>query len=70
MIRDLKSLYTAVKNNRVVLFETNLKKFHTAFSKIEPSCRKYDYFYRKFKKGKILEYLSEDEEIYFIQKLL
>ena len=70
MIRDLKSLYVAIKDNRVILFETNLKKFWIAFNKVEPNCRNYDYFYREFKKSNMLQYLNKKEEIYFIQKLL
>lgn len=70
MIRDLKSLYVAIKDNEVVLFETNLKKFLIEFNKIEPDCRNYDYYYREFKKMKMLHYLNKKEENYFIQKLL
>ncbi len=70
MIRDLKSLYVAIKNNRVILFETNLKKFWSAFNEIEPDCRNYDYYYREFKKSNMLQYMNEKEEIYFLQKLL
>ena len=70
MLRDLTSLYVAIKNNKVIVFDTNLKAFWLKFKKIEPDCRNYDYFYREFKKSKTLQYLDKKEEIYFIQKVL
>lgn len=70
MIRDIKYLYVAIKDNKVIVSETNLKNFLIAFNKIESNCRNYDSFHREFKKSKILHFLNEKEEIYFIQKLL
>ena len=70
MIRDLKSLFVAIKDNEAILFETNLKYFIEAFKKIEPDCRNYDYYYREFKKSKMLQYINKNDEIYFLQKLL
>jgi hypothetical protein len=70
MIRDLKSLYTAIVDNKVVLFETNLRLFVEGLNKLEPDTRNYDYYYREFKKSKHLVFLSENGLVYHLQKIL
>lgn len=70
MIRDLKSLYTVIVDNKVVLFETNLKLFIERLNKIEPESRNYDYYYREFKKLNALEFTNNQGVKYHLQKLL
>ncbi len=69
MIRDLKSLYTAVVDNKVVFFETNLKFFIEKLNEVEPTARNYQYHYREFKKTDLIIFENEGKK-YFLQKLL
>ncbi|MGB2528555.1 hypothetical protein [Flagellimonas sp. SN16] len=69
MIRDLKALYTAVVDNEVVLFETNLKLFVEKLNKMEPSSRNYQYYYRQFQKKKLLTQELGSKK-YHIQELM
>tara|TARA_R110000868_G_scaffold225161_2_gene477430 strand:- start:1416 stop:1628 length:213 start_codon:yes stop_codon:yes gene_type:complete len=70
MIRDLKSLYTAVVDNKVVLFDTNLKLFVKGLNKLELETRNYDYYYREFKKSQQLVFQNNKGLTYHLQKLL
>jgi hypothetical protein len=70
MIRDLKSLYTAVVDNKVVLFDTNLKLFVESLNKLEPESRNYDFYYREFKKSQHLVFQNNKGLEYHLQKLL
>ena len=70
MIRDLKKLYVLIKDNQVVMFATNLKSFVGELEKEIPACRNYDYFYREFKKKRMLQLKGENSEILFAQKVM
>ncbi len=69
MIRDLRALYTAVVDNRVVLFETNLKNFVEKLNEMEPTSNNYMYYYRAFKKEKLIVQEIDGKE-YHLQELL
>lgn len=68
MNKDVKYLYIAIIDNKVVAFDTNLKMFVEKFMQVE-KIRNYDYFYRKFKKEDLFEYNTESGKLYTIQKL-
>lgn len=70
MIRDLKSLYTLVVNNRIVLFDTNLKLFVEKLNDMDSNTRNYDYYYRQFKKKELIEFENDNGKKYYLQKLL
>lgn len=70
MIRDLKSLYTATIDNRVVLFDTNLKSFVESLNELEQETRNYDYYYREFKKNQLIVFQNNKGLVYHLQKLL
>ncbi|MDG5490539.1 hypothetical protein [Psychroserpens sp. SPM9] len=70
MIRDLKSLYAVIVENKVVVFETNLKLFVEKFNELEKESRNYDYYYRQFKKKETLEFENTNGVKYHLQKLL
>lgn len=70
MIRDLKSLYVAIVDNKAILFETNLKLFIEQLEKVESETRNYDYYYRRFKKSKEQTLVNSDGKTYHLQKLL
>lgn len=70
MIRDLKHLYTAVSDNEVVAFNTNLKYFVESLSNIEPEARNYQYYYREFQKGSKLLFENSVGRKYVLQKVL
>lgn len=69
MNKDVKYLYIAIKDNKVVCFDTNLKNFVEKFLLVEKEARNYDYFYRKFKREDSFEVDIIDGKKYFIQKL-
>jgi len=69
MNKDVKYLYIAIKDNKVVCFDTNLKNFVEKFLIIEQEARNYDYFYRKFKKEDTFEYRTTDDKSFMMQKL-
>ena len=70
MIRDLKSLYVLTLNNKVELFDTNLKSFVEKLIDFDSDSRNYDYYYRKFKKLNYLEFENKNGVKYHLQKLL
>ncbi|MGH1387514.1 hypothetical protein [Kordia sp.] len=70
MIRDLKSLYVAIVDNEVVVFETNLKLFIEELGKIESEIRNYDYYYRQFKKSSKQSLVNSNSKKYYLQKIL
>ena len=68
MIRDLKNLYVAIKNNKVVLFETNLKSFVSEFKKMESGVRSLGYYQRGFKESDFLSHVNKNGDLYLLQK--
>lgn len=70
MNKELKRAFVAIKNNRVVVFDTNLKDFVTKLNELEPNSRNYMYYYRGFEKQKVLEYVNSDGEIYVLQQVV
>ncbi len=70
MIRDLKSLYVLIIDNKVVIFETNLKSFVEKLNDFDSNTKNYDHYYREFKKNKIIEFQNISGKKYYLQKLL
>jgi hypothetical protein len=70
VIRDLKSLYTLITDNRVVIFDTNLKSFVEKLNDFESDTRNYDYYYRELKKTQLIEFQNNSGRKYYLQKLL
>lgn len=70
MIRDLKSLYALILNNKVEFFDTNLKSFVEKLNDFDSNSRNYDYYYRKFKNLDYIEIVNKDGVKYHLQKLL
>lgn len=70
MNKELKKAFVAVKDNKVVVFDTNLKDFIKKLNEIESSSRNYMYYYREFEKKKILEYINPEGEVYNLQQIV
>ena len=70
MLRDLRSLYVAIADGKVVVFDTNLKDFIVKFQGIEPDARNYDYHYREFKKSDLVKWVNGKGLEYTLQKVL
>lgn len=69
MNQNLSALYVAIKENEVVVFESNLKEFVALVNnKIEGS-RNYQWFYREFTKSTHFSSVIGGEQYYF-QKVL
>ena len=69
MIRDLKGFYVAILDNEVVCYGTNLLRFHSGFKELEPNIKSYSYFYREFKKRKVIDFTNKKKQTYFLQEL-
>ncbi|AWI26816.1 hypothetical protein HYN49_13420 [Flavobacterium pallidum] len=68
-MKALSKLYTAVLDNKVVAFGTNLKDFVTEMQSLEPQkTRNYQYYFRAFQKEKIIE-LKAVDKVYFLQEV-
>lgn len=68
MNKHLVHIFTAIRDNKIVCHETNLKAFHAEFSNIEPGIGNYQRLYRRFSKNDYIEIILKDS-IYFLQKL-
>jgi hypothetical protein len=71
MIRDLKKLYVAVLDNKVILFDTNLKNFIASMKQIEPSVKSYSYYSKKFKNENTVG-INDNKNVktYWLQQLV
>lgn len=70
MIRDLKTFYVAINENKVISFDTNLSKFVAGLKKIEPDVKGYQFYNKEFKKNKIIVFVNKNNKVYFLQKVL
>lgn len=70
MNKELKKAFAAIKNNQVVVFDTNLKEFIAKFNVIEPASRNYMYYYREFEKRKEIEFINGSGEVYNLQQVV
>jgi hypothetical protein len=66
---NLKALYVAIHENKVEIFDTNLKLFVEQINIAHKDSRNYDWFYRAFSKGNDFQATINGKE-YFFQKLL
>jgi hypothetical protein len=71
MNKQLKKLYVCCENNEVIIFETNLTKFHKKI--IDYKFKKFNKTYRQldliFKKHNILKF-EDSEKKYTLQQLM
>lgn len=67
---NVKVLYAAVSENRVVAIESNLTQFCMLLKKIEPEANNYEYYYREFKKSDIVKIVTKSDKVYILQKVL
>lgn len=70
MNKELKKAFVAIKDNKVVVFDTNLKDFVTKLNTLEPESRNYMYYYREFGKMKIMEFVNPNGEVYVLQQVV
>lgn len=70
MIRDLKTFYVAINENKVISFDTNLSKFVAGLKKIEPDVKGYQFYNKEFKKNNIIVFVNKNNKVYFLQKVL
>lgn len=63
----IKNLFFLIKNNRVIVVESNLKDFISQLPENLQGIRTYDYYYRKFKLNKYFEF--EFNKNYIFQKV-
>ena len=71
MIRDLKCLYIAIKNNEAIFYGTNLKYFIQGLKARKIKTKSYSYYNKEFKKRNKLQILDENSrEIYHLQKIV
>ena len=69
MIKELKNIYLAVVDNRVICFDTNLKGFFIRFCElVEGVPLKYDSLYSRFKKADSFN-MTINDIVYYLQKI-
>lgn len=67
MNERIKSLFFLIKDNSVVIAESNLKDLIKDLPQEISNIRTYDYFYRKFQNGSYFQF--EFNKSYFFQKI-
>lgn len=70
MIRDLKKLYVVIKDNEVIYFVTNLKKFVTDLNRSFAGVKNFAYYHKRFSEEDRNVLVTEEKEIYYLQKVL
>jgi hypothetical protein len=70
MKKDLKMFYVGNLNNRTVIFDSNLRKFIEKLNNIEPASRNYQYYCRQFGKSSEVVYLSPEDKVYVLQRIV
>ncbi len=71
MIRDLKRLFVAINDNKVVCFNTNLSAFIRDFKKQRRGLKSLSFYSKEFKTKDIIVFFDEDKgEMYHLQKVL
>lgn len=70
MDKKIKKAYAAVKDNQVVLFDTNLKDFVCKLNKIEPESGNYMKYYRCFEKNRSTEFINSNGDVYCLQQIV
>lgn len=70
MNKNIKQLFVAIYDGKVVFFDTNLKSFIEKLKKAESGEeRSLSTFQRIFKKKTFDSYANEDGKLYLLQKL-
>lgn len=69
MNQNITALYVAIKENEVVVFESNLKEFVTLVNNQIDGSRNYQWFYREFGKSARFSSVIGSEQYYF-QKVI
>lgn len=70
MIKEIKELYTAQTDNKVIVFSTNLKDFVISLDSVTKNLKNYMYYYREFKKTDYMEHIAADGRKFYLQKVL
>lgn len=69
MNQNISALYVAIKDNEVVVFESNLKEFVTLVNNQIEGSRNYQWFYREFgKRAHFPSVIGGDQ--YYFQKVI
>lgn len=66
MNQNINSLFLLIKNNTVILCDSNLKELINSLPSEIRNIRAYDYFYRQFTKSNYFQFEFNQE--YFFQK--
>ncbi len=67
MDNRIKTIYLLIKNNKVLICESNLKDLFNQLPKELERIRTYDYYYRNFKKSSYFQFEFNRE--YYFQKI-
>ena len=69
MNKRITKLFSCCLDNRVVVFETNLDKFHEQLKNIEPNCNYNRWYAHKFKQDPEFSQ-TIDGKTYYFQRLV
>lgn len=67
MNKNIKQLFFLIKDNKVILVNSNSKVFISELPKEMEGIRSYDYYFRQFKKSHYFNF--EFNKAYILQKL-
>lgn len=67
MNKNVSALFYLIKDNQVVVCESNLKDFIELFPEEIKEIRTYNYFYRKFQNSNYFQF--EFNKNYYLQKI-
>ena len=70
MIKDIKFLFVAQTDNKVIVFSTNLKDFVISLNSVAKNLKPYMFYYRAFKKTDYMEHIAEDGRKFYLQRVL
>jgi hypothetical protein len=71
MNSDLRKLYVAIIDNKVVCFNTNLSAFIRDFNNQHRGLKSLSFYTKEFKSKDVIVFFDEDEgKVYHLQKIL
>jgi hypothetical protein len=71
MNNNIRKLYAVIQNDKVLFVESNLKNFVERFKENDSGVKhSRNWFYTQFKKHSRFKYLSQTNEIYWLQQLV
>ncbi|MBO0323442.1 hypothetical protein J0X14_14130 [Muricauda sp. CAU 1633] len=69
MNKQVRNLYVAINDNKVVHASTSLSEFVRTMSQLVTQVKSYPYYQKKFKDEKVIEHIDHLKKSYYFQKV-